>query len=330
MPVQASATPEFWSIRLSKPEVLVVAKLWPPMMESLNEAFVVHDRLHQTDPAAFAAAAPRIRAIAASGESKVTRELIAQLPALELISVFGVGYDGIDVAAARERGIRVTNTPDVLTDDVADLAMGLVLAVARRIPQADQFVRTGQWSSGPAPLARKVSGARLGVVGMGRIGQAIAQRALAFGLSVAYTARTQKAGVAHRYLATPAALAAEVDFLVVITPGGAGTRKLINADVLTALGPKGFLVNVARGSVVDEAALVHALQTGAIAGAGLDVFEDEPNVPAELRAMDNVVLTPHVGSGTWQTRRAMADLAFGNLAAHFAGQPLMTPVPESA
>lgn len=315
---------------MSKPEVLVVAKLWPPMMESLNQAFVVHDRLHQTDPAALAAAAPRIRAIAASGESKVTRELIAQLPALELISVFGVGYDGIDVAAARERGIRVTNTPDVLTDDVADLALGLVLAVARRIPQADQFVRTGQWSSGPVPLARKVSGARLGVVGMGRIGQAIAQRAQAFGMSVAYTARSAKPGVAWRYLPTPAALAAEVDFLVVITPGGAGTRKLISAEVLAALGSKGFLVNVARGSVVDEAALVAALKAGTIAGAGLDVFEDEPNVPAELRAMDNVVLTPHIGSGTWQTRRAMADLAFGNLEAHFAGQPLMTPVPESA
>jgi hydroxypyruvate reductase len=314
---------------LSKPEVLVVAKLWPPMMESLNQAFVVHDRLHESDPAALAAAAPRIRAIAASGESKVTRALIAQLPALELISVFGVGYDGIDVAAARERGIRVTNTPDVLTDDVADLALGLVLAVARRIPQADRFVRTGRWSSGPAPLARKVSGARLGVVGMGRIGQAIARRALAFGMSVAYTTRTEKPGIGYRYLPTPAALAAEVDFLVVITPGGAATRKLINADVLAALGSKGFLVNVARGSVVDEAALVQALKAGTIAGAGLDVFEDEPNVPADLRGMDNVVLTPHIGSGTWQTRRAMADLAFGNLQAHFAGQPLMTPVPES-
>ncbi|MDP2066280.1 MAG: 2-hydroxyacid dehydrogenase [Burkholderiaceae bacterium] len=324
------AFPERLESELSKPDVLVVAKLWPPMMEALHGAFVVHDRIHQTDPAALAAVAPRIRAMAASGESKVPRELIAQLPALEVISVFGVGYDGVDVAAARERGIHVTHTPDVLTDDVADLALGLMLAVARRIPQADQYVRQGHWPEGPAPLARKVSGARLGVVGLGRIGQAIAQRAEAFGMAVAYTARHEKAGSAYPYHPTPAALAAAVDFLVVITPGGAQTRKLIDTEVLTALGPQGFLVNVARGSVVDQAALVEALQAGRIAGAGLDVFEDEPDVPLALRAMDNVVLTPHIGSATWQTRRAMADLAFGNLQAHFAGQPLLTPVPQTA
>ncbi|PKO44694.1 MAG: 2-hydroxyacid dehydrogenase [Betaproteobacteria bacterium HGW-Betaproteobacteria-3] len=324
------AFPERLESELSKPDVLVVAKLWPPMMEALHGAFLVHDRIHQTDPAALAAVAPRIRAMAASGESKVPRELIAQLPALEIISVFGVGYDGVDVAAARERGIHVTHTPDVLTDDVADLALGLVLAVARRIPQADQYVRQGHWPEGPAPLARKVSGARLGVVGLGRIGQAIAQRAEAFGMAVAYTARHEKVGCAYPYHPTPAALAAAVDFLVVITPGGAQTRKLIDTEVLTALGPQGFLVNVARGSVVDQAALVEALQAGRIAGAGLDVFEDEPDVPLALRAMDNVVLTPHIGSATWQTRRAMADLAFGNLQAHFAGQPLLTPVPQTA
>lgn len=312
---------------MTKPEVLVVAKLWAPMMERLHGEFVVHDRTHQLDPAAFAAVAPRIRALAASGESRVSRELIAQLPALEIISVFGVGYDGVDVAAAGERGIAVTNTPDVLNDDVADLAIGLMLAVARRIPQADQFVRTGQWSQGPAPLARKVSGARLGLVGLGRIGQTIARRAEAFGMSVAYTARSQKAGSPYRFYPTPQALAAEVDFLVVITPGGAGTRGLINAGVLAALGAKGYLVNVARGSVVDQPALVRALEQGVIAGAGLDVFENEPEVPEALRAMDNVVLTPHIGSATQQTRRAMADLAFGNLQAHFAGRPLLTPVP---
>ncbi len=310
------------------PEVLVVAKLWPPMMESLHGAFRVHDRIHETDPAAFAAAAPRIRAIAASGESKVTRELIAQLPALEIISVFGVGYDGIDVAAARERGVQVTHTPNVLNDEVADLAIGLVLAVARRIPQADRYVREGRWRSGPAVLARKVSGSRLGIVGLGRIGMAIARRAEAFGMSIAYTARSRKADVGFRYFPSAETLAAEVDFLVVITPGGAATRKLIDAKVLAALGPQGYLVNVARGSVVDEAALVKALQDGTIAGAGLDVFEDEPNVPAALCALDNVVLTPHIGSATWQTRRAMADLAFGNLQAHFAGKALLSPVPQ--
>jgi hydroxypyruvate reductase len=312
---------------MTSPDVLVAARLWPPMMESLQAAFQVHDRVHQSDPVAFAEIAPRIRAIAASGESKVPRELIAQLPALEIISVFGVGYDGIDVAAARERGIAVTHTPNVLNDEVADLALGLMLAVSRRIPQADRYVREGKWPSGPMPLARKLSGARLGIVGLGRIGMAIAKRATAFDMSIAYTARSEKPGNGYRYFASPAALAAEVDFLVVITPGGAATHKLIDAEVLRALGKKGYLVNVARGSVVDEAALVEALKNGTIAGAGLDVFENEPNVPAELRTMDNVVLTPHVGSATWQTRRAMADLAFGNLEAHFAGRPLLSPVP---
>jgi lactate dehydrogenase-like 2-hydroxyacid dehydrogenase len=308
-------------------DVLTAARLWPPMMEALHGAFRVHDRTHQEDPAAFAAIAPRIRAIAASGESKVPRELIAQLPALEIVSVFGVGYDGIDVAAARERGIAVTHTPNVLNDEVADLAMALVLAVSRRLVEADRYVRTGAWAKGPMPLARKVSGARMGIVGLGRIGSAIARRAEAFGMSIAYTARAEKADAPYPYFATAEALAREVDFLVVITPGGAATRKLIDAKVLAALGKKGYLVNVARGSVVDEPALVEALRAGTIAGAGLDVFENEPNVPAELLALDNVVLTPHVGSATWQTRQAMADLSFGNLQAHFAGKPLLSPVP---
>lgn len=310
-----------------QPDVLVVAKLWPPMMESLRGAFRVHDRIHQTDPTAFAAVAPRIRAISGSGESKVPRELIAQLPALEMISVFGVGYDGVDVAAARERGIPVTNTPDVLNDEVADLAIALMLSISRRLPQADRYVREGKWLAGPMPLARKVSGARLGIVGLGRIGNAIAKRAEAFGMSIAYTSRNARPESPYRYLPSAEALAAEVDFLVVITPGGAGTRKLIDAKVLKALGKDGYLINVARGSVVDEAALIEALQNGVIAGAGLDVFENEPNVPAALIALDNVVLTPHVGSATWETRRAMGDLAFGNLVAHFAGKPLLSPVP---
>ena len=309
--------------------VLTAARLWAPMMEALRGAFEVHDRTHLgDDPDAFAKIAPRIRAIAASGESKVSRELIAQLPALEMISVFGVGYDGIDVAAAKERGVAVTHTPNVLNDEVADLALGLVLAVARRIPEADRYVRDGKWTGGPMPLARKVSGARLGIVGLGRIGMAIARRAEAFGMSIAYTARSAKAALPYPYFPSAAALAAEVDFLVVITPGGAGTRKLIDAEVLRALGKDGYLVNVARGSVVDEAALIDALQRGSIAGAALDVFESEPNVPPALRALDNVVLTPHVGSATWQTRRAMSDLAFGNLEAHFAGRPLLSPVPS--
>lgn len=313
---------------MSKPEILVVSKLPPFLMEPLQAAYTVHDRIHETDVAAFVQAAPRIRAIAGGGESKLPRTLMDQLPALEMISIMGVGYDGVDVAAALERKVPVTHTPGVLNEDVADLAIGLMLSVARRIPQADQYVRTGQWPSGPMPLARKVSGARLGIVGLGRIGQAIADRAQAFGMSIAYTARHQKPDLSYRYYASAQALAAEVDFLVLITPGGAGTRKLVNAEVLKALGPKGYLINVARGSVVDESALVEALQNGWIAGAGLDVFESEPEVPEALRQMDNVVLTPHMASGTWQTRQAMADLAAANLRAHFAGQPLLSPVPE--
>ena len=203
-----------------------------------------------------------------------------------------------------------------------------MLSVARRIPQADRYVREGRWPDGAFPLARKMSGARIGIVGLGRIGQAIAQRAAAFGMGISYTARGEKKEMPHRYYPSAAALAAQVDFLVVITPGGAGTARMINRQVLDALGPQGYLVNVARGSVVDQQALIEALQSGRIAGAGLDVFEDEPQVPQALREMDNVVLTPHVGSGTDATRQAMADLAHANLVAHFAGQPLPSAVPE--
>jgi hydroxypyruvate reductase len=315
----------------AKPAVLTAAKLSPLFMPQLQAAFELHERLHETDPTTLAAVAPRVRAIAASGESKVSAALIAQLPALEIISVMGVGYDGIDVAAAKARGVVVTHTPDVLNDDVADLAIGLMLNCARQLCAADRYVRAGHWPQANMPLARKMSGARLGIVGMGRIGQAIAKRALAFDMNVSYTARSAKPGLPFRYLPSAAALAAEVDFLVLITPGGAATRKLIDAAVLRALGQgagKGILINVARGSVVDEQALIEALEAGTIAGAGLDVFENEPQVPERLRALPQVVLTPHIGSATGATRQAMADLAFNNLAAHFAGKPLLTPVPE--
>jgi lactate dehydrogenase-like 2-hydroxyacid dehydrogenase len=312
-------------------QVLAVSKL-SPFYASRLQAYTVHDRLHELDPAALARVAPQVRAIAASGESKVSAELMAQLPALQVISVMGVGYDGVDLAAAKARGVMVTHTPNVLNDDVADLALGLMLATARQLVAADRYVREGGWvAKGPMPLARKMSGKRLGIVGMGRIGQAIATRALAFGMSVAYTTRNARPELAYRYLPDAAALAAEVDFLVLITPGGAATRKLVDARVLQALGKgrgEGILVNVARGSVVDEQALVEALEQGVIAGAGLDVFEAEPQVPERLRALPQVVLTPHVGSATADTRQAMADLAFNNLAAFFAGQPVLTPVPE--
>lgn len=314
---------------MSKPVVLAVARLSPLLMPQLSEAFDLHV-LPDLDAAALAALAPRVRGIAASGDSKVPAALIAQCGALEAISVMGVGYDGVDVAAAKAKNVMVTHTPNVLNDDVADLALGLMLSAARQLPAADRFVRAGHWLQGNMPLARKMSGARLGLVGIGRIGQAIAQRALAFNMSVAYTARSARAELPFAFHPSAVALAANVDFLVVITPGGAATRHMINADVLKALGPKGFLVNVARGSVVDEQALIEALEQGVIAGAGLDVFEDEPRVPQRLLDLGKVVLTPHVGSATAATRQAMADLAFNNLAARLAGQPALTPVPECA
>jgi len=313
---------------MSKPDILAVANLHPLYQKALEAVFTVHERTHETDPAAFAALAPRIVGVAANGESRVPRELLAQLPQAKVVSVFGVGYDGVDVAAAIEHGILVGHTPDVLTDDVADLALGLLLSIGRNIPQADQFVRQGQWAQGAFRLSKKVSGARLGIVGFGRIGQAIAERAKAFGMQIAYTARSEKPGNGYRFVPSAKDLAAQVDFLVVITPGGAGTRHLINAEVLQALGPKGFLINVARGSVVDEEALLAALQAGTIAGAALDVYANEPNVPAAFWTLPNVVLTPHMASATNETRQAMADLAFANMQAGTSGQRLRTAVPE--
>jgi lactate dehydrogenase-like 2-hydroxyacid dehydrogenase len=309
---------------LARAEVVVTSRIPPFLMTGLQEKYVVHEREHIRDPQVLG----RVKALVGGGESKIDAGYMALFPALQMISVCGVGYDGIDVAAAKKRGIMVTHTPDVLNDDVADLALGLLLAVARKIPAADKFTRNADWLDGPFQLTRKLTGAKLGMVGMGRIGQAIAKRAAAFDMDIAYTSRNPRTDVSYRYVASPIALAAEVDFLVIITPGGAGTKNLINADVLKALGPQGFLVNVARGSVVDQAALIEALQKKMIAGAGLDVFVDEPNVPAELRKLDNVVLTPHIASGTVETRKAMSALALANLDAFTEGQPVLTPVPE--
>jgi phosphoglycerate dehydrogenase-like enzyme len=309
---------------LPRAEVVVTSRIPPFLMSGLQEKYVVHEREHIRDPQVLG----RVKALVGGGEAKIDAGYMALFPALQMISICGVGYDGIDVAAAKKRGIMVTHTPDVLNDDVADLALGLLLAVARKIPAADKFTRNADWLDGPFQLTRKLTGAKLGMVGMGRIGQAIAKRAAAFDMDIAYTSRNPRTDVNYRYVATPTALAAEVDFLVIITPGGAGTKNLINAEVLKALGPQGFLVNVARGSVVDQAALIEALQKKMIAGAGLDVFVDEPNVPAELRKLDNVVLTPHIASGTVETRKAMSALALANLDAFTGGQQVLTPVPE--
>jgi lactate dehydrogenase-like 2-hydroxyacid dehydrogenase len=306
------------------PEIVVTSRIPPFLTTGLQEKFVVHERDHIRDRQVFG----RVRALVGGGESKIDGSYMALFPALEMISVCGVGYDGIDVAAAKKRGIMVTHTPEVLNDDVADLALGLLLSVARKIPAADRFTRNADWLDGPFQLTRKLTGAKLGIVGMGRIGQAIAKRAAAFDMVISYTTRNQRADVPYKYVPNVLALAAEVDFMVVITPGGAATKNLINAEVLKALGPQSFLVNVARGSVVDQVALIEALQKKLIAGAGLDVYVDEPNVPAELRKFDNVVLTPHIASATVETRKAMSALALANLEAFMAGQPVLTPVPE--
>nr|WP_198981608.1 2-hydroxyacid dehydrogenase [Herbaspirillum sp. ASV7] len=312
----------------SRPVVLIAARLSPYLLGRLQENFTCHNLiLDNLSEAQLAAIAPQVRGIAANGEAKINREFMARFPALEIVSVFGVGYDGVDVPAARERGIHVTHTPNVLNDDVADLAIALMLATARNVVRADHFARSGQWKNGPFPLTTKVSGARLGIVGLGRIGEAIARRAAAFDMKISYHNRSPK-DVPYTYVGDIKSLAAAVDFLVMITPGGAGTRALVDAEVLDALGPKGYLINVARGSVVDQPALIAALKEGRIAGAGLDVFENEPNIPDELAALENVVLTPHMASGTLVTRTAMADLAFGNLEAHFSGKPVLTPVPD--
>jgi lactate dehydrogenase-like 2-hydroxyacid dehydrogenase len=309
-----------------KPDILAVDKLPPFLEDRLRAAFAFHDRTN--DATAFAAITGRVRGLVALGTSTVAGEFIAQLPALEIISVFGVGYDGIDIQAAHKRGVVVTNTPDVLTDDVADLCLGLILSVSREISAAERFLRGGQWQNGAFHLARKVSGSRLGIIGLGRIGNAVARRAEGFGMSIAYTDLREKPNVPYRFYPTLLELAGNSDFLVVAAFGGPTTRNLVNAEVLKALGPEGSLINIARGSLVDEPALVDALKNHTIRGAAIDVYADEPNVPAELLAMENVVLTPHMASGTVQTRHAMANLTFANLEAHFEGKPVLTPVSQ--
>ncbi|WP_413724345.1 2-hydroxyacid dehydrogenase [Sodalis sp. RH16] len=269
---------------------------------------------------------PQTRVLVVNGESTVTEDFIAEFPALELIAVFGVGYDGVDVAAAQRRGIRVSNTPDVLTDDVADMAMGLILATSRQIVGAQRFIERGGWNEGGYPWTKKVSGGRLGIVGMGRIGHAIAKRAAAFDMIIAYNDYRPQPDSRWQYYAHIADLAAASDYLVVCVNGGEKTRSLINAPIMAALGREGILINIARGTVVDEADLIQALDSGAIGGAGLDVFSDEPHVPAALYNRANVVITPHMSSATHATRKAMSDLVFDNVAAYFADRPLLSPV----
>jgi hydroxypyruvate reductase len=312
----------------SKPEILIAtATLYPPTVAALDATFTTHRLWQATDRGIFLAGiADRVEGIATGLGGSVQAALIAALPQLRIIATSTVGLDPIDLDAARSRGIAVTNTPDVLTDCVADFALGLTIASARRIAEADRFVRAGKWLAGGFPLATKLGGKTMGIVGMGRIGQAIATRAAAFGMAIAYHGPRAKPGLPYRYYETPGELAAASHFLMVAAPGGAETRHMIDAAVLAALGPKGTLINIARGSVVDEAALVDALRHGTIGAAALDVFADEPQVPEALFAMDNVVLQPHLGSATEETRAAMGQLVVDNLKAFFAGEALLTPV----
>ena len=271
----------------------------------------------------------RIRAVMTRGGEKVPAELIDRLPKLEIIANLGVGYDKVDVAAAARRGVVVTNTPGVLTDEVADFTVGLLLATIREIPQADRYVRAGGWSEKPFRLTASLRDRTIGLVGMGEIGQAIARRLEPFGRPIAYHARRRVDGLPYAHYPSALALAGAVDTLIVIVPGGAATNRMIDADVLAALGPSGLLINVARGSVVDEAALVRALTDRTIAGGGLDVFEREPQPSPELLGLANVVLCPHVGSGTVHTRGRMAALGAENLISWFEGRGPVTPVPET-
>jgi lactate dehydrogenase-like 2-hydroxyacid dehydrogenase len=254
---------------------------------------------------------------------------MSRLPALEIVSSFGVGYDNVDAGAAAERGIVVTNTPDVLNDEVADLTLGLLIATIRQIPQAERYLRAGGWLEKPYPLTATLRGRKVGIVGLGRIGKAIARRVEGFGVEVHYHGRSRQPDVVYPYHPSVGALAEACDVLIVITPGGAETRHLIDAAVLRALGPAGILINVARGSVVDEEALIEALRSGTILAAGLDVYADEPRVPQALIDMEHVVLLPHVASASVHTRNAMGQLVVDNLTAWFAGRGPLTPVAET-
>jgi lactate dehydrogenase-like 2-hydroxyacid dehydrogenase len=311
-------------------DLLITAPLPPFLAQPLAADYRCHDYAGARDPdALLREVAGKVRGLVQGGGTVTPTSLLDALPALEIISVFGVGYDGVPTGYCRERGIKVTNTPDVLTDDVADVAVALILMTARNFVGADRFVRAGEWPKRSLPLTTKLAGRSVGIVGLGRIGKAIAKRVEAMGMRVAYTGRKPQ-DVPYRYVRDLAALAGEVDFLVIACPGGPATKHLIDARILDALGAKGTLVNIARGSIVDEQALVDALSRGTLKSAGLDVFENEPHVPSELLAMDNVVLLPHVGSATRETRQAMADLCRANVDAWFSERRTLTLVPELA
>lgn len=305
-------------------EILQTGPLLASCEKALAERYTVH-KLHEiADKDGWLAEnGARIRAHAGSG---VQKPLMEKLPNLEIIASFGVGYDNIDTAAAKAKNVRVTNTPDVLNDAVAEITIGLMISLARRIPQGDQFVRQGKWPGNSFGLFSELTGKTVGILGLGRIGKEIATRAQAMKMRVVYYGRNQQPSVPYIYYSDLEDMARDSDWLVVIAPGGKGTEGIVSRKVLEALGPKGALVNVARGTLIDEPAMVELLQNGGLGGAALDVFEKEPEVPKALLGLDNVVLSPHQGSATNQTRDAMGALLVANLERHFAGEPLISAV----
>jgi len=312
---------------MSRPRILQNARFTPAMEERLASEFDIRPLWSETDPNAFLAArGGEFVALATTGGVGADAKLIDALPALRLIASRGVGFDKIDVGAAHRRGVAVSNTPGVLNDCVADLAFGALIAVARNLCVADRFVRHGDWHRGRFPMSTRVDGKRLGILGLGRIGRTVAKRASGFDMDIRYHGLHAAADVPYRYVPSPVELAKWADFLVVTAAGGPGTRHLVSVDVIAALGPKGFLINVSRGSIVDEAALVEALVAHRLAGAALDVFEDEPNVPPALLRLEHVLLLPHIASSTHETFAAMEDLVLENLRRFFRDGTLITPV----
>lgn len=310
--------------------VLIAQPMMPLIMEGIESRFPSVRLFEQSDPTAFRAReGARFKGLVAGQAVACDEALLKHLPNLRIISSFGVGYDLVDTSCAGSRGITVTNTPDVLTDEVADLAIGLLIATVRRLPQADAFVRQARWLTGNFPLSDTLRGKTMGILGLGRIGKAIAQRAEAFGLKLAYHGRTRQSDIAYPYFASLLDMAKAVDILMVIAPGSASTKAIVNRTVLEALGPQGTLINVARGSLVDEKALIEALKSGTLGAAGLDVFEDEPRVPKLLFGLENVVLLPHIGSASIFTRNQMGQLVVDNVIAMAEGRGPLTPVPET-
>ena len=314
---------------MTKPHILQIGSYPDWDQGPLDDAFVCHRYFEAGDKAAFLAdVGPKVRAIATRGDLGATKAVIDSCPQLELISVYGVGYDSVDLDACRARGIHVTNTPDVLSEDCADLGVAMMLCAARGIVGADAWVRGGSWATkGGYPLQRRVWGKRAGVLGLGRIGRAVAKRLQGFGMDIAYSARSAKPVPGDwAYIADPVALAARSDFLFVTLSASAETRHIVDAAVIAALGPQGMLINLSRAGNIDEAALLDALETGMLGSAALDVFEGEPALDPRFAFLPNVLLQPHHASGTFETRQAMGKLVRDNLLAHFAGQPLLTPV----